>query len=427
MLSGLDDIEVVGEALPAVAQRPLPLCRAMATSYGVGYWETAKHWQPYYCRLGSRATGSDASCLKNKHMLFIGDSLLRCLFWNFGSWLSRSEGADTVLFEPKVPTRRRLRAAAAAAAAAAATAALAAGRRRRASTVPRRRCKLGGHQRDVRCQELRVRDNKQLSHFDGWLEDYVTVSPSYNASLIYSTAWTSTLVRAFPTNGEGVHYNDGKLADLHARDVWQNFGRRNSLMGPDPKAPAKERAKVAGLLAKVRASLGLPPLAGAEGTPAEERQAFAEAAAGRRPLDAILNRTNVLLFGFSSHDMVADDIDAFRLNVRTVLSHVRTTWRFAGKLLWIITTPPVPEKQAGAFEHYKWLQTYPNTKLYRAVLQEEVPKWGGITIDAASIAWARPKLSYDGQHYVKGGDILDDAVYNSVRQAVTHEVCYNSN
>ena len=134
----------------------------------------------------------------------------------------------------------------------------------------------------------------------------------------------------------------------------------------------------------------------------------------------------MLLFGFSSHDMVADDLDAFRVNVRTVLSHVRTTWRFAGKLIWVITTPPVPEKQAGAFEHYKWLQTFPNTKLYRAVLQEEVPKWGGVTVDAASVAWARPELSYDGQHYVKGGDILGDAVYNSVRQAVTHEVCYNS-
>ena len=124
-------------------------------------------------------------------------------------------------------------------------------------------------------------------------------------------------------------------------------------------------------------------------------------------------------------------VDAFRRNVDTILRHARTTWHFAGKLIWIFTTPPRPAVQALSFEHYKWLQTYPNTKRYREVVQELVPKWGGVTIDAASVAWSRPELSYDGQHYVrtKPGKTtyspLDDPVYNAVRQAVVHELCYN--
>ena len=85
----------------------------------------------------------------------------------------------------------------------------------------------------------------------------------------------------------------------------------------------------------------------------------------------------------------------------------------------------MPAKQADAFEHYKWLQTYTNTKRYRAALQELVPQWGGVTIDAASLAWPRPELSYDGQHYVHGGDPMGDWVYNNVRQAIVHELCYN--
>ena len=345
-------VEVSGPPPPAVARHPLPLCRSLSTQFGHGRWATPTTWQPYFCTLGARAMSTDTACLRDQHLLFVGDSLLRCEFWNMGHWVTQDKGGT--LFEPTL--------------------------------------KSG--------ETMQVLKNKQLSHFDGWLTHYLTVVPALNYSQVYRTAWTTTLTDAFPQTGEGSGYADGSIAKRNSARPYLGFGSDDTahVNEDDPKNKP--------ILDEVRAKFGL---AGEE-----------------HVVQAIMKQTTVLLLGVASHDMVANDLKSFRQNLRIIFGAIRNKWAFAGKLIWVTSTPPVPQKQAAAFAHYKWLQTFTKNKVYNDVIKQEVAQWGGVVIDAAAVAWARPELSYDGQHYVSGGHALKDPVYNAIRQAIVHEVCYNS-
>jgi hypothetical protein len=66
------------------------VCSLQLEAFRSGWWDESQY-RPYGCDVRNSITAKAAhstSCLGKKHMLFIGDSLMRCLYWTFLAWLN---------------------------------------------------------------------------------------------------------------------------------------------------------------------------------------------------------------------------------------------------------------------------------------------------------------------------------------------------
>jgi hypothetical protein len=84
---------------------------------------------------------------------------------------------------------------------------------------------------------------------------------------------------------------------------------------------------------------------------------------GGGPAQRAAHYPSAIVLGMASHDMVANDIGAYRRNLYQVLWGLRYQQGYTGKIIWVTATPPVAEKQGKIFEAYKYLQTIMKTKV----------------------------------------------------------------
>ena len=86
-----------------------------------------------------------------------------------------------------------------------------------------------------------------------------------------------------------------------------------------------------------------------------------EAAVKEQALDP-----DVIVLSAAAHDMTAGDIEAYKSNLHELVRKFRFEWGWDKRVIFILSTPPVSEKQdeAGGYGHYKYVQTLPKTVLY---------------------------------------------------------------
>ena len=136
---------------------PLPPCRSV--SGGVlrnGFWKTEAHWQPIQCNINEWTTSTVVSCVKDTSILFVGDSLNRCLFWAFVSRMAQSQ--PFVLWEPVKPG-------------------------------------------DIKTNVIYPQEQK--SHNTGWDQLYFELFPKINATVTYRTIWNSAAALNYPQEASG--------------------------------------------------------------------------------------------------------------------------------------------------------------------------------------------------------------------------------
>jgi hypothetical protein len=367
--------------------------RAGTTGLYGGYWKTKSKWQGAQCNPEPISQARALKCLKDRKIFFTGDSLNRCVFWTFTSWLAglkskndqaAAEDADLTGGDyggsdpPQEPTGT----------------AVSGGFLLMEPVTP------GAH-------VLKMAE-KQRSHFDGWDQFYLEHIPDYNTSLFYSSSWNSAFVMNYPQK-QPRGYFDGALAKQVTPMLnWQTRAGLARFPGDEGGIPGA-RTDTGGWHTKE----GVVNVDCME----ELRRAMLSLADEGGHPDAIV-------LGMASHDMIANDIEAYRTNLERAFWRLRYTQNYTGKIVWVSVTPPVSEKQGESFEAYKYLQTITKTREYNSVAAAVVADFGGVVIDAFSIALSRPEQSYDGQHYVgTGKTTLDDVVYMNIRAAVVHELC----
>jgi hypothetical protein len=299
-------------------------------------------WQPNTCLIRDVSHASALKCFKDKSVMFVGDSLNRCVFWGLLGWLTQSK-TPFRLYAPPEPGQPSL-------------------------TI----------------------SEKNLDHFQGYDQRYFEIFPTANATVTYVTGWNSVFEHNFPHRIPGGYFTGERVrtnlkASYFAAQslVTDGFKRARDSGQSSPQADADEKF----LLSRVA-------------------------------------HPDVLVLSLASHDMLADDIHAYKRNLRTAVQTFRLKWGFKGKLIWLGATPPVPDKQGEAFEHYKFLQTLTKTRQYNAAASEVMRENGAEVLDPYQMALSRPEQSYDGQHYVGSGNgVLDDVVYMNIRAALLHSIC----
>jgi hypothetical protein len=366
-----------------------PICPPHAAKTGTtghqgGYWKSHEQWQGAHCSVARISQVGALKCLRNKKIFFAGDSLNRCTFWTFAGWLAGMENKS----------KKKVRGEAVEGGAVEGEAVEGGDRPTGARTS-------GGflllEPASPGSMELKKAE-KQRSHFDGWDQLYLEYVPKYNTSLFYSAAWNSAFAMNYPQGGNPPSYYDGKQAKKVLPMLnWQS--RSNVATVPGDKG----NGQFAGDIPK---------------------EWLAELKRGMVGLSEEGGQPDAIVLGMASHDMIANDVEAYRTNLEVALWKLRFDQGYKGKLIWVAVTPPVSEKQGEAFEAYKYLQTITKTKEYNQIAAEVVAGFGGVVVDAYSIALTRPEQSYDGQHYVGNGKTtLDDVVYMNIRAAIVHELC----
>jgi hypothetical protein len=69
-----------------VPREQMPICTDIATSFSFGEWAGVQ-WNPNACSLPADSHEKADAALANKRVWFVGDSLIRCQFWAFTTWM----------------------------------------------------------------------------------------------------------------------------------------------------------------------------------------------------------------------------------------------------------------------------------------------------------------------------------------------------
>jgi hypothetical protein len=353
LLQGVDDAATGGHRC---------LLKHCLGAEGMGHgWWAGDEWVLQRCRMAPVTHERANRCLQGRRILFVGDSLLRCQFWELVTWLSQRQ--KFVLGEPvqmgglemgiKKPNEKGLRYG-----------------------------NCTSYAQDAPCEQ-------QHNHFDGYDQRYAEYFPSIDTTVLFKAGWNSIFEPNYPKVQQREYYT-GEAARRMA--PWFGFGEEI------------ERWSNGG---------------GAEGV---EKGQGKEKAFPRRAEGEVLGRGDVLVMNAASHDMIADDVDAYRANLHESLHQIRDKWGYGGLIIWVTASAPVSEKQGKNFPHYKWLQTPVKTVQYNRVAKEVMGEWGVPVIDAFGLSSPRPELSYDGQHYVSHANILSEPVYAALREALLTEI-----
>jgi hypothetical protein len=84
---------IPGLHVSAQKQKRLKTCPVGRVDTGIGnngggYWETSQQWRRDDCDVPLISQTAALQCLQHKTILFVGDSLNRCAYWTFASWLA---------------------------------------------------------------------------------------------------------------------------------------------------------------------------------------------------------------------------------------------------------------------------------------------------------------------------------------------------
>ena len=140
------------------------------------------------------------------------------------------------------------------------------------------------------------------------------------------------------------------------------------------------------------------------------------------------NIPDALVLSVATHDMISNDISAFRFNLNWAFHTVRVDWGFKGPIVWITASTAVSWIIERVYKHYKH-HTFPmKTSAYNRVAEEIAASWGAVVLDAETLTYGRSDLTSDGQHYVRSNKGCElhktqcDPVYMSATSALLHEL-----
>lgn len=132
---------------------------------------------------------------------------------------------------------------------------------------------------------------------------------------------------------------------------------------------------------------------------------------------------DAVVLSAAAHDMIVDDVEAYKRNIATVMWKLRVQWKFAGPVIWVGGSSPVPKLIAKNFPHYAYRQTFAKVREFDEAARSVTQEWGVPFISVADLTATRPETSFDGQHYVSGADPLKDPVYVAIAKKLLGDLC----
>ena len=132
---------------------------------------------------------------------------------------------------------------------------------------------------------------------------------------------------------------------------------------------------------------------------------------------------DAVILSAAAHDMIVDNVEAYKRNIATVMWKLRVQWKFTGPVVWVGGSSPVPKLLSQNFPHYAYRQTFAKVREFDEAARSVLQEWGVPFIDVRDLTATRPELSFDGQHYVNGGDPLKDPVYTVLQRKLLGLLC----